>query len=149
MLTLESKMFHTSEIICYFKPHEQKNSKIVFFFLKSTKPLRLTVFLFHQWLNVNIFFNKLFRFFKECTVAKAEINKTFKLRHFRKSGRVLNCQLTEVQQKQTQHRGGSGNGECSQSPKTPHQFQNTTWILTCAVRFGGRDDDSSLWAAEI
>ncbi|KAL3043265.1 hypothetical protein OYC64_021061 [Pagothenia borchgrevinki] len=43
-----------------------------------------------------------------------EKNKTFKLRHIRERGRVLNCQLTEKQQKQTsrfRRRPLSGRGD--------------------------------------
>lgn len=49
---------------------------------------------------------------------RQEENKTFKLRHFRGSGRVLNCQLTEVQQKQTSVRRFR-DGECQNIPHRP------------------------------
>lgn len=67
-----------------------------------------------------------------CIIANSEEdgkNKTFKLRHFRESGRVLNWQLSEEQQKQTQRRGGSGDGECHRSVNIRHQLENTAWIV--------------------
>lgn len=50
---------------------------------------------------------------KNITYSKKKTKQAFKLRHFRSSRRVLNCQLTQEQQKQTQHQRGSGNGECN------------------------------------